>query len=217
MSVCVFSARSSHYLFWISLSLDCTLLHAILYAVSDAWSADLERSFVWQKILSWRSLWISASFSSNQSLCFLVERPPTFSAVSWRMVSAAATSVQDLFPGLAVPHFLFWPGAPLKTQFSSPASFFTCAPLFFTAALILSRTLVRTSLWSVLQSVLGMTLVYSTSHRSFWRMWTLAFCWNRELVIISSCSAHSSSSMRPLALQLPTVSQLFWACLHVEP
>ena len=32
----------------------------------------------------------------------------------------------------------------------------------------------------------------------------LAICWNRELVIISPCSAHSSNSMRSLALQLPT-------------
>ena len=67
---CVFSARSSHHLFWISLSLDCTLMHATSYAVLVAWSSSLGRSFVWQEHLAWRSFWISASFSPNQSLCF---------------------------------------------------------------------------------------------------------------------------------------------------
>ena len=154
---CVFSARSSHHLFWISLSLDCTLMHATSYAVVVAWSSSLGRSFVWQEHLAWRSFWISASFSPNQSLCFLVERPPPFSTVFRRMVSAAPTCTRDLYLGLAVPRFLVWPGAPLETQFSSPASFFTCAPLFLVTGFILSLTLVRTSLWSVLQSALGMT------------------------------------------------------------
>ena len=63
--------------------------------------------------LAWRSFWISASISLNQSLCFLVEGPPTFSANSWRMFSAATTDTRDLLPGLAIPPFLIWPGAPL--------------------------------------------------------------------------------------------------------
>ena len=32
----------------------------------------------------------------------------------------------------------------------------------------------------------------------------LSFCWKTELVLHSCCSAHSSSSMRSLSLQLPT-------------
>lgn len=76
----------------------------------------------------------------------LVERPPPFSTVFRRMVSAAPTCTRDLYLGLAVPRFLVWPGAPLETQFSSPASFFTCAPLFLVTGFILSLTLVRTSL-----------------------------------------------------------------------
>ena len=68
-----------------------------------------------------------------------------------------------------------------------------------------------------------MTLVYSTSQRCLWhtRTWSkrcrcfergccqfllnLAFYWSRKLMIISPCPAHSSGSMRPLVLQMPTV------------
>ena len=151
-----------------------TIYNCTLYAVLVVWSSGLERNFVWQERFAWRSFWISASFSSNQSLCFLVERPPTFSAAFWRMIFSCYQwcfgSVSQT--GSSFFSCLVWSSSSNSLFLARcllVSSFFTCTPLFLTAGLILSRTLVRHSFWSVLQSALDITQVCRASHGSFWR------------------------------------------------
>ena len=128
---------------------------------------------------------------------------------------------------LAVPPLLVWPATFLQIQFSLTAAcwcqllhlcpFFLQCRLNIEADFALNQLVV-----CVLHFALSMTLVHNTSQWCLWHPRTqskrcqclergccqcllnLAFCWSRKLMIISPCPAHSSGSMRPLVLQMPT-------------
>lgn len=99
-------------------------------------------------------------------------------AVSWRSVfnccHRCSRSVSWTWTGSSSFSYLAWSLSSDSIVVASSllvSSVFIYAPLFLTG-LILSPTLVQTSLWSVVQSAVGMTPVPSMSRRSFWRIRT---------------------------------------------
>ena len=118
-----------------------------------------------------RSAWPGKAFGfqyhSRQTILYSSssrDRPPS-QQLPGKWFSAVSIGAQDLFCGKAVPPFvrLFHSNSIFPASSLLVWSFLTSAPLFLTVVLMLSRTLVWTSLWSVLQSALGMTRVCTTS------------------------------------------------------
>ena len=80
--ICIFFARSVHQSFFITRSLFCRVLQAVLYAAFKLLLSGFVKRRWWLKRFISNSSWISVSESSNQSLCFLDEKPATSAVVS---------------------------------------------------------------------------------------------------------------------------------------
>ena len=83
---CVLSASSVHQSFCMVLSLAWSVLQAGLYAALAAWSSGFASRWLWQERFFLRNSRISLSASSNQSWCFLVDRPTTSAMASCSLV-----------------------------------------------------------------------------------------------------------------------------------
>lgn len=135
----------------------------------ELWSGEERRGVLYDRS-AWPGKAFGFQYHSRQTIFYSSSsrgRLPS-QQLPGKWFSAVSIGAQDLFCGKAVPPFvrLFQSSS---SNSISPASsllvwsFLTSAPLFLTVVLMLSRTLVWTSLWSVLQSALGMTRVCTTS------------------------------------------------------
>ena len=82
--ICIFFARSVHQSFFITRSLFCRVLQAVLYAAFKLLLSGFVKRRWWLERFISSNSWIPVSDSSNQSLCFLNEKPATSAVVSWR-------------------------------------------------------------------------------------------------------------------------------------